>query len=1208
MAVAGDKTDCPNEGQLAKYASGVREGADAAEVLAHAERCSRCAHWLADAKDGEAILPNVREALDAETKADGTGMPPPPDFGRLFHARDIEGHVLEEEIGRGGTGEVYRAFQKATKRQVALKILLEGPFASAVTKRRFEREVELAAQLQHPHIVTILESGISSGRYYFAMQYVEGLRLDDYIATSKPSIEQTLQLIGKICEAVNYAHQRGVIHRDLKPSNIIVDSNGDPHVLDFGLAKLADPSTPEHSVPSLVSLAGQLMGTLAYMSPEQATGSNQDIDIRTDVYSLGVILYQALTGRFPYEVVGSVTDVVDNILNIEPARPSKIRAGINDEVETIVLKCLSKERERRYQTAGEVARDIGHYLTGEPIEAKGDSGLYVLKKTLRRYRIPIFIAVGFVVVLTVGLAAIWGLYLRAEAATRVEAEQRRLADEAKEQAEADRSLARRQAYVASITGAHAALKVNEVRAVHRHLEAAPSEFRNWEWQYLYAESHQSLAVLRGHEGPVWSVAYSPDGRLLASGSADKTIRIWDTSTHEARMVTGHEGIVYSVAFDSNGTHLVSASEDTTVRIWDTSTGKLENVLQGPPQECYSAAFHPSDEWLAAGYHGGLRLWDTSSGEERGPLLADQVTVFSVAFTRDGSRLAWGANDKTVDFWNVQDGGQLDELPHADMVRSVAFSPDGSRLASGSFDSTVRVWDVDARPAKELFALNAHGPVVQSVAFSPESKRLASGGDDRTVCIWDVSTGEQLARLRGHEGFVQSVAFSPDGIHLASACRDDKTIRVWDARVGEERVIPREYYVRDMHVRGVAGTRLFGITTESTSIHVRDALTGDDVVFSSFEDSVARLAFSHDGAKLVAASGVGEACVWDVSTGEELTERFSIGERAVPQVAISPDGTMLALGFDDGSVRMMEPSTKDDVAVLSGSACRVVTVAFSPDGASLAIGQEDGSLRVWSVLKGDLTFCHEQAHADRVSRVVFSDDGARLASASEDKSIRIWDASSGAELAELSGHKDGVNLLAFSSDGTRVASGSKDHTVRLWDVASGEELITLREHDARISSIAFSEDGTRLVSVSRDGMVCIRDSVPYRIRYHEREAALAAKRGEFETAEAFFRKAWNGIEEVLGEGHQGALPQLKGFVESLIAQGKFAEAQPLAVQHLERNELAYGKTHTLTVKAALLLVELYDAWDRPDEATRWRAKLPRTHSAADLEQWRSPDPD
>jgi len=428
MAAASDKTDCPSEELLAKFASGVCDDGDAAELLAHTEKCARCARWLADARDSETVLPSVRDALDAEAKdlkagrpqetpADWTGVPSLPEFGDLAaHTRDIEGYVLEEEIGRGGMGVVYRAYQKATKRQVALKVLLEGSFASAVTKRRFEREVELAAQLQHPYIVTILESGISSGRYYFAMQHVEGRRLDDYIAASRLSIKQTLQLIGKVCEAVNYAHQRGVIHRDLKPSNIIVDSDGNPHVLDFGLAKLADPSAPEQGVQSLVSVAGQLMGTLAYMSPEQAEGSNQDIDIRTDVYSLGVVLYQALTGRFPYEVVGNVPDVVDAILNIEPARPSKIRAGINDDIETIVLKALSKEKVRRYQTAGNLGQDIARYLAGDTIEAKRNSSMYVLRKLAQRHMYATIIAACILVILCSSALISFDYYRQARAA------------------------------------------------------------------------------------------------------------------------------------------------------------------------------------------------------------------------------------------------------------------------------------------------------------------------------------------------------------------------------------------------------------------------------------------------------------------------------------------------------------------------------------------------------------------------------------------------------------------------------------------------------------------------------------------------------------------------------------------------------------------------------------------------------------------------
>ena len=341
------------------------------------------------------------------------------------------GYQIVKEIHRGGQGIVYQAVQKSTKRKVAIKVLKEGPFASKSDRARFEREVEVLGQLSHPNIVAVHDTGIAAGCFYFVMAYISGQPLDVWMASRQRSIDETLRLFQRICEPVNAAHLRGVIHRDLKPGNVRIDDAGEPHILDFGLAKVA------HGVEeaSLMTMTGQFMGSLPWASPEQAEAKPGKIDVRTDVYSLGVVLYQMLTAKFPYEVIGSMRDVLDRIMQAEPVRPSTIRKQINDEVETIILKCLAKERERRYQSAGELARDIGHYLRGEPIEAKRDSPLYVLKKQLRKYKGPVTIGAAFVMLLVLSTSLSTALYFHAVGAERAQARERQRADAERVRAE-----------------------------------------------------------------------------------------------------------------------------------------------------------------------------------------------------------------------------------------------------------------------------------------------------------------------------------------------------------------------------------------------------------------------------------------------------------------------------------------------------------------------------------------------------------------------------------------------------------------------------------------------------------------------------------------------------------------------------------------------------------------------------------------------------
>lgn len=322
-------------------------------------------------------------------------------------AETFPGYDVVREIHRGGQGVVYQAIQRATKQKVAVKVMHGGPLTGSAGRARFEREVQILGQLNHPNIVRIHDSGTTpDGSFFYVMDYISGRPLDEFLASrDRPAIPDVLRLFAKICDAVNAAHLRGIIHRDLKPANVRVDRRGEPIVVDFGLAKVAVPDVTGESRARPMTVTGQFIGSLPWASPEQAEGSAATIDVRTDVYSLGVILYQLLTGQFPYQVVGNMRDVLDNILRAEPARPSTIRRQINDEVETIVLKCLQKDRDRRYQSAGELARDIRHYLQGEPIEAKRDSGWYVIRKTLRRYRPVVTAAAAALVVLVLFAAA-----------------------------------------------------------------------------------------------------------------------------------------------------------------------------------------------------------------------------------------------------------------------------------------------------------------------------------------------------------------------------------------------------------------------------------------------------------------------------------------------------------------------------------------------------------------------------------------------------------------------------------------------------------------------------------------------------------------------------------------------------------------------------------------------------------------------------------
>ena len=500
------------------------------------------------------------------------------------------------------------------------------------------------------------------------------------------------------------------------------------------------------------------------------------------------------------------------------------------------------------------------------------------------------------------------------------------------------------------------------------LQADPSASRNALRRYFdgkdgYAFARARMAagqannqlrqVLQGHEGSVISVAFSPDGTRLATGSWDDTARIWDVATGKSlAALQGHENFVTSVAFSPDGTHLATGSYDDTARIWDIATGESIAVLQGHERLVTSVAFSPDGTRLATGSDDGTaRIWDVETGEPFVVLQGHEGFVNDVAFSPDGTRLATGSGDGTARIWDLETGEGLAVLQgHESIVWSVAFSPDGTRLATGSVDRTARIWDL--KSGEGLAVLQGHEGEgeVSSVAFSPDGTRLATGSVDRTARIWDLETGEPIAVLQGHEGFVTSVAFSPDGTRLATGSVD-RTARIWDLKSGEP----------------VA-------------------------VLQGHANSVNSVAFSPDGIRLATGSLDRTARIWDLETGEPIAVlQGHEGEGDVWSVAFSPDGTRLATGSSDTTARIWDLETGEGLAVLQGHEGFVNDVAFSPYGTRLATGSDDGTARIWDVETGE-GLAALQGHESIVRSVAFSPDGTRLATGSDDTTARIWDLS------------------------------------------------------------------------------------------------------------------------------------------------------------------------------------------------------------------------
>jgi WD40 repeat protein/Flp pilus assembly protein TadD len=689
-----------------------------------------------------------------------------PGGTRVRYFGDYE---LIRELGRGGMGIVYKARQISLNRPVALKMIKSAALAGEDELRRFQNEAEAVATLDHPHIVSILEVGKYDGQRYFTMKLIGGTslnrKLTDYVADPRAAAK----LLKHLAEAVHHAHQRGILHRDLKPANILLDARGEPFVTDFGLAKRREGD-------SELTLSGAILGTPAYMAPEQASGRRGAVTTAGDVYGLGAILYATLTGRAPFEG-DSVQETLEQVRNSAPSAPSKINPRVPRDLETICLKCLEKDPGRRYVSADGLASDLKQWLAGEPIAARPVGNAARFWMWCRR-RPVIAGLTGAVVVAVVG--GLIGTSLGWLTALEAQAKER-------EQTE----LAGQRLYDARMNLVQQHWEDSNGPLVQQGLdEQLPAnqggiDRRGFEWFYWQRTMSSAHITLKGHTDSVLSVAFSPDGRRIASASWDGTVKVWDTSAgQEIRTLVGHTGEVWNVAYGPDGHHLASASSDGTVKLWDTAAGQEFRTLKGHTGPVYSVAYSPDGHRLAsASSDGTVKLWDAATGRVI-RTLKGYATGVGVAFSPDGRRIASASVDQTVKLWDTATGQEIRTLVgHTNALLSVAFSPDGRRIASASVDQSVKLWD--AATGQPTLTLTGHASGVNSVAFSPDGQRLASASGDRTVKLWDAATGQEIRTLTGGHAFiVQSVAFSADGRRLASAS-EDGTVKLWDAATWQD---------------------------------------------------------------------------------------------------------------------------------------------------------------------------------------------------------------------------------------------------------------------------------------------------------------------------------------------------------------------------------------------------------------------------------------
>ena len=1097
--------------------------------------------WLKRAcGDDQALRQRVRKLLGAHNKVGdflelsspvtASGARPGIPIGEKPGDR-IGHYKLLEQIGEGGCGVVFMAEQEEpVRRRIALKIIKPGMDTKSVIAR-FEAERQALALMDHPNIARVLDAGATEmGRPYFVMELVNGVKVTEYCDQKQLGLEPRLELFIQICHAIQHAHQKGIIHRDIKPSNILVtlhDGVPVPKVIDFGIAKATEERLTDKT---FFTAHAQLIGTPAYMSPEQMELSGLGVDTRSDIYSLGVLLYELLTGKTPFDTKELLKSGVDEmrrtLLEREPSTPSsKLRSLAGEELtktamqrhveppqlrgdlDWIIMKALEKDRNRRYETADGLAMDIRRCLDNEPVVARPPSSAYRFQKAIHRNKLMFGAATAVVAALLAGIViSTWQVIQSRKAQRETEAarnDERLLLIKAQAQALA----ARRTAYSTDMNAVEQALKENNLgraRMLLNRQKPQPGELdlRDWEWRYLWsqarADDHDVFAV-----GPFWSahpMSFSADGRMLARELGGTTV-VTDLISRRAVLERTN---AWLPVFAHHGNRLAFVTKDSSttndiITILDVATQKETRPVRfGNSTEWIG--FTPDDRLLLTvslrpgtdmrgDFSSDLAAWNVDTGRllwQRAiggrPLW---VRWRPYAISPDGTAFAAALPNGRVQVLEIKDGSERFTVKATEEESiCVMFSPDNSTLLTGAgfSDPIIHLWDAHSGEARG--SLEGHSSYVTDLLFTPDGSRLISSSADQTIRLWDWKTRKPIGVLRAHLDEVDGISLAPDGRTLASRCKDG-SIYLWDlnkpsGHLGYQ-TLPSLVNIQfdtaqfTPDSRSILGVKLSG------DVALWDARTLKETRCWSGVFTNGLIGFSPDSRWLVSNDRHGNLSVWDVASGLEKTNlNFSASPAGLDDwkfvdegkflVTVSGPATNAVLESWDANSWQRNGSVPLHFTTLLDYSVNLEPKSFSLS--NLYAVMADGAFRLFDVARLN--------EAPKVFQTGFelndwagSPDGRMLAASDSSGMVWLWDVATLQPVATLKGFLLGAHSVAFSPDGRRLAAGSNgQEAVKLWDVETRQEVLTLSGQGSLFIGLSFSPDGRYLMAINEAGLAHI----------------------------------------------------------------------------------------------------------------------------------------